>query len=72
MDTEGDSGLHRREVHQLLIMLERWEDVQRTHPQIQVGRREEWGASSGWEEGLGTSWGSLPTAAVGDGLCLEM
>lgn len=40
MDTEGDGRLHRGEVHQLLLMLERWEDVQRPHPQIQVGAAE--------------------------------
>lgn len=74
MDTEGDGGLHRGEVHQLLVMLERWEDVQRAHPQIQVGRKVWRRASSGWEEGLwGLPWGSVPTAAVGDGPeCLEM
>lgn len=43
VDTEGDGRLHRGEVHQLLLVLERWQDVQRPHPQIQVGRKEQWG-----------------------------
>jgi len=48
VDAEGDGGLHWCEVHQLLVVLERREDVQRAHPQIQVGRREQRRTSSGW------------------------
>lgn len=40
VDAEGDRRVHWREVHQLLLLLERREDVQRAHPQIQVGREE--------------------------------
>lgn len=47
VDAEGDRRVHWREVHQLLLLLERREDVQRAHPQIQVGREERRGG--GWE-----------------------
>lgn len=65
MDTEGDSGLHRGEVHQLLFVLERWEDVQCAHPQIQVCEKCWWVGGR-----LGASQGSLPTSAFSGGVQL--
>lgn len=65
MDTEGDSRLHRGEVHQLLFVLERWEDVQCAHPQIQVCEKCWWVGGR-----LGASQGSLPTSAFSGGVQL--